>query len=194
MVHRVRDRNAYLDGLVDELRGAGHCAERSMDLEQLLVKTSNAFSEQWDVITSNGFIRRSGSRSYQGTCTPAVFPVEPADVIAYVRTHLWGYECLSGITPPPPGDRMIPIGCDGRVTATPKQRNGRDVPPRIHGPSVSWDHRTGHDIVTLETDPRFPDNPFDKVMVTSGRLGWFTVCATVLGKTGCLDAQVVPWP
>ena len=191
--YRVLQEDAYLDGVVDELRAAGYCAERSLDLERVLVKSTNGFSEEWDVHTASGFVRR-GSRAYQTTCTPAVFPVDPADYIAYVRTHLWGYECLSGITPPTPSEQKIPIGCDGRVTATPKLSNGRDVPPRIHGPLVLWDHREGHDIVRLETDPRFPDEPFDKVLITSGKIGSFYVCATVLGKTGCLSGQTIPNP
>jgi hypothetical protein len=189
--YRVLDRDAYLNGVVDELRAAGHCAERSLDLERVLVKNTNSFSEEWDILTASGFIRR-GSRAYQSTCTPAVFPVDPADYIAYVRTHLWGYECLSGITPPTPSERRIPIGCDGRVTATPKLRNGRDVPPRIHGPDVRWMHLEGHDVVRLDVDPRFPDNPFDKVLITSGKIGSFHVCATVQGKTGCLRGQTIP--
>jgi hypothetical protein len=190
--YRVLDPDAYLDGVIAELRASGHCAERALDLEHVAVKSTNSFSEEWDVMTSNNFIRR-GTGAHQGTCTPAVFPVDPADYIAYVRTHLWNYECFTpGVTPPTPGERKIPIGCDGRVTATPKLHDGHDVPARIHGPDVKWDLREGHDIVSLDTDPRFPDNPFDKVLITSGKIGTFYICATVLGKTGCLSGQTIP--
>lgn len=189
--YRVLDPDAYLDGVVEELRAAGHCADRSLDREHVQVKNSNTYSEEWDLLTSSNFIRR-GVGAYKTTCKPASFPADPADYIAYVRTHLWGYECFTpGVTPPTPGERKIPLGCDGRVTATPKLHNGRDVPSWIHGPEVQWDHREGHDIVRLDTDPRFPDNPFDKVLITSGKVGSFYVCATVQGKTGCLSGQTI---
>ncbi len=188
---RVLDAERYLDGVVEKLRAAGHCAERTYDLERVVLKNTNAFSEEWDVLTSSGFVRR-GRYAYLHTCAPAAFPVDPSELIAYVRTHLWSYECLSGITPPTPGERKIPLGCDGRVTATPKLRDGRDVPARIHGPNVAWELREGHEVGALEVDPRFPDNPFDKVFVTSGKTGPFYVCATVLGKEGCLGGEVIP--
>ncbi len=189
--YRVLDPEAYLDGVVARLRASGLCAERTLSLENIVLKSSNQFSEEWDVLTAGGFVRRGGN-AYQTTCTPASFPVEPRDLIAYVRTHLWGYECPPEITPPTPGDRQLPVGCDGRVTATPKLRDGRDVPARIHGPDVTWELREGGEIVTLDVDPRFPDNPFDKILRPSGRLGGFQVCASVLGKVGCLDAQTIP--
>ena len=158
--YRVLDPAAYLDGVVEELRALDLCAERSLlEPEQVVVKSTNGFSEEWDVLTSSNFIRR-GTGAYQSTCTPASFPVAPADYIAYVRTHLWHYECFTpGVTPPTPGERKIPIGCDGRVTATPKLHDGHDVPSWIHGPDVQWDHREGLDIVRLDTDPRFPTTP-----------------------------------
>jgi hypothetical protein len=190
--YRVLDAEAYLEGLISRLRAGGLCAERLLlNPENIVIKDSNDFSEEWDVLTSSGFIRR-GAYAYQTTCRPAVFPIEPRDLIAYVRTHLWGYECPPGFTPPTPGERKLPIVCDGRATATPKLSNGRDVPASVHGPDVLWDLREGQDIVTLGIDPRFPDNPFDKLLMPSGRIGNFKLCATVLGKEGCLDAQTIP--
>ena len=189
--YRVLDKDAYLDGVVSELTAAGLCAERTLDLERVQVKSKNGFSEEWDVITSKGFIRR-GPSAYSTTCTPAAFPLDAADYIASVRTALWAYECLSGVTPPSPEEGKIPLGCDGRVTATPKLKDGHRVPARIHGPIVLWEQREGQDVVRLETDPRFPDEPFDKVLVTSGKIGLFWVCATVKGKTGCLRGQTIP--
>ena len=73
--YRVLDAEAYLDGLVANLRAAGLCAERSLDRERIVVKSSNAFSEEWDVLSSQGFIRRA-SYAYQQSCTPASFPVD----------------------------------------------------------------------------------------------------------------------
>ncbi len=189
--YRVRNLDGYVDGLLDELRASGHCAERSLDLERIVLKSSREFSEEWDILTSSGFIRR-GRYAYQRTCTPAAFPVEPSDWIAYVRTHLWGYECLPGMNPPTPSEGKIPLGCDGRATATPKQRDGTDVPARIHGPEVEWELREGEEIVTVDKDPRFPDNPFNKILLPSGKIGGFVLCARVLEKEGCLNGQVVP--
>jgi hypothetical protein len=190
--YRVLDPDAYLDGIVSELAAAGLCAERTLDLERVLVKSTNGFSEEWDVITSSRYIRR-GTSGYRSTCSPAAFPLDAADYIARVSTFLWAYECfMPGVTPPPPDQSKIPVGCDGRVTASPLLKNGRRVPARIHGPNVLWELREGLDVVRLETDPRFPDEPFDKVLVTSGKIGNFYVCATVKGKMGCLHGRTIP--
>jgi hypothetical protein len=188
--YRVLDRDAYLDGLVDNLRAAGLCAERTLDRERIVAKNTNDFSEEWDVLTSSGFIRR-GSRSYKHTCRPAAFPLEPEDVIAYVRTAFFSFECDPGIVAPRPIEGKLRLGCDGFVTATPKQRNGRDVPSWIHGPDIVWELREGHDVVRVEPDPRF-SNPFNKILRTTGRLDGFVLCATVLGKQGCLNGRTIP--
>jgi hypothetical protein len=51
-------------------------AERSLcghyDGEELAVKESNAFNDQYDILTSDMFIRRQGG-SYRSTCYPAWF-------------------------------------------------------------------------------------------------------------------------
>ena len=71
----VVQKEEYLDGLVDQLRTMGLCAGRSnADYEIIQVKNQNEFSEDFDVYTSDGFMRR-GSGSYRQTCTPAAFPV-----------------------------------------------------------------------------------------------------------------------
>jgi hypothetical protein len=73
----VLDHDAYLQGLVDELRKAGLCAEQDYDGgETVSVKDSNDFSEDFDVLLSDGFIRR-GFGAYRQTCTPAAFPLDP---------------------------------------------------------------------------------------------------------------------
>jgi hypothetical protein len=80
--YKVLDREAYLNGLVTNLRAAGLCSERDADdaLQQTIrVKDSADFSEDYDVILSTGHMRR-GSGAYRQTCTPSAFPVErPAD-------------------------------------------------------------------------------------------------------------------
>jgi hypothetical protein len=188
--YRVLDRDAYVDGVIANLRAAGLCAERTLDRERVQVKSANTFSEEWDVLTSSGFIRR-GSYSYRQTCEPAVFPVEAPDLIAYVRTAFFSFECSAGVSAPPPPEGKLPLGCDGFVTATPKQRNGTDVPSWIHGTGIEWELREGSDVVRVEPDPRF-SNPFNKVLRTTGKVDGFVLCATVLGKTGCLNGRTIP--
>jgi hypothetical protein len=90
----VLKSDEYLDGVISNLRAAGLCAERTMDRERIVAKITNDFSEEWDVITSRGYIRR-GRGSYIQTCTPASFPIDPQDVIHYVRTVFFGFECLT---------------------------------------------------------------------------------------------------
>jgi len=76
--YRVLDREAYAEGLVANLRAAGLCAERDPDdaqLETIRAKNSSDFSEDFDVLLSNGFMRRGGG-AYRKTCSPSSFPVE----------------------------------------------------------------------------------------------------------------------
>ena len=97
--YRVLDKEAYLNGLVANLVAAGYCAERDADdytYERLLVKNENGFSEAFDVLTSTGFMRRSG---YVETCSPASFPVDRSDLPPA------GGGC--GAPYPPPISRMI---------------------------------------------------------------------------------------
>jgi hypothetical protein len=78
--YRVLDREAYMEGLVANLRAAGLCAERDPDdgdQETIRAKDSSDFSEEFDVLLSNGFMRR-GAGAYRQTCSPSSFPVERA--------------------------------------------------------------------------------------------------------------------
>ena len=188
--YRVLDTERYLDGLVANLRSAGLCAERTLDRQRLAVKSANDFSEEWDVLSASRFIRRT-SYAYQATCEPAAFPVEPVEHIAYVRTAFFSFECEPGIVPPPRPDGRLPLRCDGYVTATPKQRNDDDVPAWIHGPAVEWELREGEDVIKVDDDWRY-SNPFNKVLRPTGVTGGFVLCATVLGKVGCLNGRVIP--
>jgi hypothetical protein len=75
---RILDREAYLEGLVANLRAAGSCAERDPDdaaQQTIRVKNTNDFSEDFDVILSTGHMRL-GRGAYAQTCTPAAFPVD----------------------------------------------------------------------------------------------------------------------
>ena len=76
--YRVKDRNAYLDGIVMNLRAAGLCAERDPDdgaQETIRVKSENDFSEDYDTLLSSGHMRR-GEGAYRLSCSPSNFPVE----------------------------------------------------------------------------------------------------------------------
>ena len=80
---RVLDKEGYLRGLVANLAAAGYCSERDPDdarYERILVKNDNGFSENFDVLTASGYIRRGGS--YFETCSPASFPVDRGDLPA----------------------------------------------------------------------------------------------------------------
>jgi hypothetical protein len=66
----VRDTDGYWDAVTDEIRRLGYCATN--DGEELAVKNSNSFNDQYDIINSEGFVRR-GAGSYRATCYPAWF-------------------------------------------------------------------------------------------------------------------------
>lgn len=187
--YRVLDSEAYLDGLVANLRAAGLCAERSLDRERVVAKSSNAFSEEWDVLSSRGFIRR-GSYSYQQSCEPASFPVAPEDLVSFVWVGFFALECSPGTTAPDLGNNVLPLACDGYVTATPKLQNRRDVPSWIHGSDVTWHVRDGAELISVDPDWRY-GNEFNRVLRPKG-VGYFSICATVLGKMGCLNARTTP--
>ena len=97
--YMVLDKEAYLNGLVANLATGGFCAQRDPDdfnYERLQVKNENGFSENFDVLTGSGFMRRSGI--YLETCTPSAFPVERGDAPPA------GSGC--GTPYPPPISRM----------------------------------------------------------------------------------------
>lgn len=66
----VKDVNAYVAGVIRNLNATGYCA--IYDGEELGVKNTNSFNEQFDIHLSSGHIRR-GSGSYRSTCWPAWF-------------------------------------------------------------------------------------------------------------------------
>lgn len=71
-LYPVRNVPAYVDAVVENLRKAGLCALN--DGEEIAVKNSNAFNDQFDIITADAFIRRS----YRTTCYPAWHVIPPA--------------------------------------------------------------------------------------------------------------------
>jgi hypothetical protein len=78
--YKVLDAQAYLDGVVANLQAGGLCAQRDPDdgnNERIQVKTTNEYSEDFDILVSTGFMRR-GTGAYRQTCNPAAFPVDRA--------------------------------------------------------------------------------------------------------------------
>jgi len=184
---KVLDREAYFAGLVGVLREAGLCAESEGDITQ--VKNSNDFSESFDVLLSSDHIRR-GAGSYQSTCNPAAFPVDPQQVIHRILVNFFGFQCNDpNRTLPGFNEGLLPVGCVGSVTATPKDIHGNDVDADIHGPDIEWRfHQDIPDTVLLED---FPNIDFNKKL-TGLKAGHFGLCATIQGIEGCLDGTVIP--
>jgi hypothetical protein len=68
--YKIRDHQRYVEAVEVEMRAMGYCAH--YDGEELAVKNTNDFSEQHDISTSGGYIRR-GDKVYRATCWPAWF-------------------------------------------------------------------------------------------------------------------------
>jgi hypothetical protein len=185
--YMVRDVNAYYAGVVKNLQTTGVCA--GFDFEFLNVKNTNEFSDRYDIITSTGHARR-GTGTYQGSCFPANFPVDAREVIAYIRVAFYGFGCPAGITPPHPANGKLPIGCEGYLTATPKDRNGEDVDSRIHGDNIVWKLEDGKGVVDTH---HHDGQPFNWT-IEPRLLGTFRFCATLQGIQGCLNGEVIPNP
>jgi hypothetical protein len=70
--YKIRNVPQYVDEVVYNLRTRGFCALN--DGEEIAVKSSNDFNDQYDVITAEAFI----SRAYRATCRPAWDAIPPA--------------------------------------------------------------------------------------------------------------------
>jgi hypothetical protein len=68
--YKVKNVSAYIKEMVAEAQSEGACA--MWDGEELAVKKTNDFSDQYDILTFENFIRRDHG-SYRATCTPAWF-------------------------------------------------------------------------------------------------------------------------
>ena len=66
----VRNTDGYWNAVTNEMQRLGYCATH--DGEELAVKNSNSFNDQYDIISGEGYIRR-GTGSYRSTCYPAWF-------------------------------------------------------------------------------------------------------------------------
>ena len=183
----VKDVAAYYDGVAANLQAAGMCA--GFDYKYFNIKNTNDFSDQYDILLSDNHVRR-GSGSYLGSCYPANFPVDPRDVIAYIKISFFGYSCDPGIVPPPFADRKLPIGCLGYITATPKDKDGKDVDARIHGDNITWLLEDGKGVVDTH---HVDGQPFNWTLQPL-RLGGFSFCATLQGVHSCFNAEVIDNP
>jgi hypothetical protein len=66
----VRDVQRYVSRMPQLLEQRGFCA--LYDGEELAVKNTNQFNDQYDILTSSNHIRRDLG-SYRSTCYPAWF-------------------------------------------------------------------------------------------------------------------------
>jgi hypothetical protein len=67
---RVHDRKKFYELMVRKLESMGYCADH--DLEELGVKNTNRFNEQFQIVRSGEYVRW-GPGSYRSTCYPAWF-------------------------------------------------------------------------------------------------------------------------
>jgi len=70
--YRVLSPGQYYVGVMRNLQKMGFCA--NFDGEEMQVKNTNEFSDQYHILISSGYVRR-GDSSYRATCYPAAFPV-----------------------------------------------------------------------------------------------------------------------
>jgi hypothetical protein len=180
----IADEAFYL-GVAGILQAQGLCAV--WDYEQLQIKTSAAMSEAYVLLDAKSFIRRD-ERRLSSTCVPAAFPLDPQHVVDRVRVGFYGIRCEGQRKPPRNGEGLLPVGCTGYVTATPKKQNDTDVDPRVHGPGIEWQLVPRGGRVTLSN---YSDIPFNKV-VRGYSPGDVSLCATVQNHQGCLDITVIP--
>jgi hypothetical protein len=66
----VLNVNGYLTAVVQRVGRRGYCV--IYDGEELAVKNTNDFNEQFDILTADERVRH-GSESYRSTCRPAWF-------------------------------------------------------------------------------------------------------------------------
>jgi hypothetical protein len=66
----VKNPGKFTTGVIANLNAMGLCAY--YDGEELAVKNTNAFNDQYDILVASGHIRR-GSGSYRVTCHPSWF-------------------------------------------------------------------------------------------------------------------------
>lgn len=185
--YRVVNVAEYFTGVVQQLQGAGFCAE-SDGFQSVQLKKGNDFSEKYAVLTSSGYVRR-GDRSYLDSCRPAIFPVDDIERLDSVRVHFFSVRCPEGRTAPDNAEKKLPVGCTGYVSATPKDKANKDVPPHIHGEQILWEVFQGEG-ENLARVNEFPGQPFNKIVEALNE-GYFSMCATVKNVRGCFGFDII---
>jgi len=66
----IKDHAAYYEGVLRHIRDQGACAV--FDGEEIAVKMTNEFSDQYKIMTSSGHVQ-TGSSVYRATCQPPAF-------------------------------------------------------------------------------------------------------------------------
>jgi hypothetical protein len=122
------------------------------------------------------------------SAAPTPAPSQDPGSIYDIRVAFFGINCGKGNPVPNNGWKKLPKGCRGYVTATPKRKDGSDVPAKEHGPDIDWYMLYGSEFVDVQA-PTF-ESDFNKDLVGE-KVGGFGLCATVKGVTGCLAGQVV---
>jgi hypothetical protein len=155
--YKVVDKEAYMNGLVANLRAAGLCSERDPDdaiQETIRVKDAPDFSEDYDVLLSTGHMRR-GTGAYRQTCTPSSFPVERSEDAPPI-----GSGC--GRPYPPPISRFrCKVHLKGEFYTL-------DSTPLV-GPDAVYCHSVGFDGQTI--CPVRPEGTPDRVACEDWRVG-----------------------
>jgi len=184
--YRVIKTADFFEGVVQQLQGMGFCAE-SDGFQSVQLKKGNEFSEKHAILSSSGFIRH-GDGAYRDSCRPAIFPIDPIDRLDSVRVHFFSIRCPEGIVAPDNAEKKLPVGCTGWVSATPKDKANKDIPPAVHGDRIDWEIFQGEgENLARVTD--VPGQPFNKY-VDALNAGYFTMCATVKAVRGCFGFDI----
>jgi hypothetical protein len=123
------------------------------------------------------------------TPTPTPTSQQGPGPITQVRVGFFIVNCKPvGVENPRNGEKILPVGCIGSVTATPKDKNGGVVPAAVHGPDIEWELVDGHG--NVEVRESIYEDDFNRDLV-GRRPGSFSLCATVRTVTGCLEGNVV---
>lgn len=110
--------------------------------------------------------------------SPSPAPGTTCAAVAANRVGFFGIGCPSGVAPRN-GQGVLPMGCIGFATSTPKDSQGRDVDAAVHGQNIAW-------LVTLGAERiRLVDvsEPFNKNVIPVN-LGDVAITATVT-PPGC---------
>jgi hypothetical protein len=185
--YRVTKVADYFTAVVQRLVAAGFCAQAD-GVQTVQVKKSADFSEKYAILTSDSYMRK-GEGSYRDSCRPAIFPVDDVDYIDAIRVHFFGITCKDR-TAPDNALKLLPLGCVGYVSATPKDKANKDVPSEIHGSEIAWEILQG-DGENLAKVSDYPGQSFNKV-VDPINTGYLTLCATVKGIRGCFGFDIIP--